>query len=526
MWWIALYLPQWPLEALGTPPPDAVEEGGAVVCRGRLAAQSGVHPGMSLAAAQARMPGLVWRSRRPELEAQGLRAIALAVMRLSPHLCLKPEGFLIELQASQRLFGGPLQIWQELAKTIDTYKVNAHMAAAPFAEAAWLLARVRGPWRQQAQRLGRPAGPALGVAQSRQPQAVRPLLDALPLPPVLQAWGVAQPAGQLLAGMGVSCLGELRGLPRAGLRRRLPKTLIERLDRAYGDEPDPRVFWTPPAVFDERLELPQRSTDMSCLTPALTHLLQALQGWLASHGRLAQVLALHLLHEARRHEALPDTVHVLRLSAPENEAGVLHRLWSERLGRHALSAPVVALRLVLRASQVRQTQEQQQPLALTSASLHSSADPAEVRQSLARLLDRLQARLGDQAVQGLVCVDDHRPERASRWVAPEAVAGPTRAISSPTADPAGPHASAPCTLEPLWLLPEPEPLDERQGRPVHAGGPLVLRTRPQRIEAGWFDGQPVCRDYHVAEGPDHRLRWVFLQRAGDGHAWFLHGWFG
>ncbi|NBU50643.1 MAG: DNA polymerase Y family protein, partial [Betaproteobacteria bacterium] len=55
--------------------------------------------------------------------------------------------------------------------------------------------------------------------------------------------------------------------------------------------------------------------------------------------------------------------------------------------------------------------------------------------------------------------------------------------------------------------------------------PLVLRTRPERIEAGWFDGQPVCRDYHVAEGLDHRLCWVFRERRSPNQGWFLHGWF-
>ena len=55
--------------------------------------------------------------------------------------------------------------------------------------------------------------------------------------------------------------------------------------------------------------------------------------------------------------------------------------------------------------------------------------------------------------------------------------------------------------------------------------PLVLRTRPERIEAGWFDGQPVCRDYHVAEGLDHRLCWAFRERRSPNQGWFLHGWF-
>ena len=79
---------------------------------------------------------------------------------------------------------------------------------------------------------------------------------------------------------------------------------------------------------------------------------------------------------------------------------------------------------------------------------------------------------------------------------------------------------------PVWLLPEPLRLPERDGVPVH-GSPLVLLSRAERIEAGWFDGALVCRDYHVAEGEDHRLRWIYRTRCETGGemAWYLHGLF-
>jgi len=521
MWWIALYLPQWPLEALGVPTLDAVEDGGGIVCLGPAAAQAGVCLGMSVPAAQARLPQLKVWPRRPEQEARALRALALAALRFSPHLHLRADGLLIEVQSSLRLFGGPLRLWQQFQAVMNTFDVSAHLAAAPFPEAAWLLARVRGPWRLQALAQHRPAGPELGVAQSRHPQAVCRALDALPVPPVLQAWDAPPATHHLLQGLGVATLGQWRALPRAGLQRRLGQEGLSRLDRAYGHAPDPRPFWAPPTAFDERVDLPERTTDAGLIVLALQHLLQALEGWLVAQGRLAQALTLHLLHEARRHESLPDTLHPLRLAAPERRAGLLQRLWAERLHRQPLSAPVVALRLVLQASETPQTQEWQQPLKVATTLQPGSQDPADIRQALARLLDRLQARLGPQAVQGLQCEDDHRPERASCTVplTGEAAQGFIR----PEAPAQPPHRPPP--PQPLWLLPEPEPLSEHQGRPVHRGVPLVLRTRPERIEAGWFDGQPVCRDYHVAEGLDHRLCWVFRERRSPNQGWFLHGWF-
>ena len=530
MWWIALYLPQWPLEALGPPLPDAVEEGGHIVSLGAVAAQAGVRVGMSLPAAELRCPGLKVKPRQPDQEARALRTIALAVSRFSPNLHLRPDGLLMEVQASLRLFGGPLSLWRQMQQLIHSFNVSIHLAAGPFPEAAWLLARVRGPLQQHAQqapRLQGPnpsphqggnqgrrpcVGPPLGVLQSRQPDAIRPVLDGLPVPLVLQAWGAPLATHHLLEGLGVACLGQWRALPRAGLKRRLSEELLQRLDQAYGLAADPQTYWTLPPTFDERLDLPERSADIDLIIQAVRHLLQALEGWLMAQGLMARTLALHLLHESRRSEPLPDGLHTLRLSAPEWRADALLRLWAERLGRQTLIAPVRALRLALHASERPGSQDLQQALPMATRLQAASQDPLETRQALARLLDRLQARLGDQAVQGVRCQDDHRPERASRSVTPKELAD----------DEVHPVAPLP---RPLWLLSEPEPLTEHQGRPVHQGHPLALRTRPERIEAGWFDDEPVCRDYHVAEGPDHRLCWIYRERRGPSQGWFLHGWF-
>jgi protein ImuB len=528
MWWIALYLPQWPLEALGIPLPDAVEEGGHIICVGPVAARAGVHRGMSLPAAELRLPGLKVLARRPQQEAQALRMIAMAALRFSPNLHLRPDGFLIEVQSSLRLFGGPLRLWQQLQRVTHEFKVSNHLAAGPFPETAWLLARVRGPGQVQARHSRLSNALPLGVAQSRSIEALRPALDALPVSLVLQAWEAPPAVDGLLQGLGVRTLGEWRALPRAGLQRRLGPDAMLRLDAAYGQAADPRAFWAPPPTFDERLDLPERTAEFEGLVPALQQLLQALQGWLMAQGRLAGAMALHLLHEARRHEPLPDTVHRLHLAAPEQRADALQRLWGERLQREPLSAPVVALRLVLQASERAQTQDLQQALPMATRLQPGSQDPADTRQALAHLLDRLQARLGEEAVQGLHCRDDHRPERASAAINLTGKAAALAVVEGVVDRPAPGSMAQPLPRplpRPLWLLDKPEPLTEHRGRLVHRGTALVLRTRPERIEAGWFDGEPVCRDYYVAEDADHRLCWIYREHRAQAQGWFLHGWF-
>lgn len=119
--------------------------------------------------------------------------------------------------------------------------------------------------------------------------------------------------------------------------------------------------------------------------------------------------------------------------------------------------------------------------------------------------------------------------------ASEAAPFPAVAASRPAASSVPPEAFAAAVsltapLRPTWLLDPPEPLaSDAYGRPLH-GGPLQLCSRAERIEAGWFDGGLARRDYHVALGSDHRLRWIYRERSAGAAAheagWFLHGWFG
>ncbi|MGA7539054.1 MAG: hypothetical protein WBW93_09820, partial [Steroidobacteraceae bacterium] len=77
---------------------------------------------------------------------------------------------------------------------------------------------------------------------------------------------------------------------------------------------------------------------------------------------------------------------------------------------------------------------------------------------------------------------------------------------------------------PLWLLPKPRQLNERDGLPRRRG-PLRLLGAAQRIETGWWDGAEIARDYYTAVDNRGARLWVFREREPP-HRWFLHGVFG
>jgi protein ImuB len=85
---------------------------------------------------------------------------------------------------------------------------------------------------------------------------------------------------------------------------------------------------------------------------------------------------------------------------------------------------------------------------------------------------------------------------------------------------------------PVWLL-SPEPLVERRSSPLFDGRPLRLLAGPERIEAGWWDGELAGRDYFIAQAAGGALIWIYRERlplsrgAGEETSgWFLHGRFG
>lgn len=495
MLWFALHLHALPLEAwlatLGpwpTPRPSCVVEARRVLQADAAAREAGIEPGMSAATAASLVAGLQAFARDPAREAAQVRHLALALARFTPSVVLQADGVLLEVSASLRLFGGARALWHAVREAAQACGVQSlRMAAAPTATAAAVLARAEPP------------SPLL----RRRP--VRERLDALPLDAAAQAWAIEARLLELLHGIGCRTLGDVRMLPRTGAQRRGAAPLLDAIARAHGQASDPQRWFELPRRFEQRLELAHRADDAAMLVFAVQRLVQPLAGWLAQQWLAAARLSLVLRHETSIRRTQPDTSVALSLADPTRDAAQIALLLRERLQRLALPAPVYAI-----------------ALRLDEAVSHAGRDTALWREAGAAggedaraLFDRLAARLGPERVRRPVLAADHRPERAM-------VLRPLHEAASRS------PAIAPNAPRPAWLLPEPQRLaeDPALGRPLHQGVPLVLASRAERIEAGWFDGEPVSRDYHVAQARDHRWLWVFHERRGTQSHWYLHGVFG
>jgi protein ImuB len=486
MLWLGLYLPDLPLEVVvrggSLPGPLAIAESGArlIACNG-AARRQGLHPGMGVNAARVLAPHLVVRERDARAEAAALERLAAWAGHLTSRVSLVSEGregagLLLEVGGSLRLFGGLRPLRGKALAGLADLGYRARNALAPTPLAAWWLAR---------------AGREAVVTD---PDALPRHLSPLPL----RAMGLPQARAEALAGLGVRTLGEVLALPRAGLARRLGEDLPALLDRALGQAPDPRPIYRSPPRFQARQGLPAPVDDSEALAFAARRLLLELAGFLLARGRGAEALTLHLFHHRP-----PATRITLTLSTPSRDAEHLLFLLRQRLERVTLDDPV--LEVGLTAERLTPLESRPGDLFATGHGDHGLGDGGD--DDWQRLVERLTARLGSEAVHGLCIRADHRPERAHARCAP----GERTAIAS--------HGH-----RPLWLLPSPRPIAQQGGLP-HLNGPLTLRQGPERIETGWWDGQEIARDYYVAEHPSGERLWVYRERSRNG-GWFLHGLFG
>ena len=412
-------------------------------------------------------------------------------LQFTPLVARREDALLLEVSASQRLFGGVDALLAQLLKP------NWAPALVDYAQGATsLIAFARLQCRRAAHDLA---------------------VDALPL----RTLAAARPHLPTLARLGLSTWGQLRALPRGGLVRRFGAGLVDALDCAYGQRAEIYPWLTLPEVFDAPLELLSSVESAPALLFGARRLLAQLQVWLRARQR--GVLALELLWEldARRSNVLHVDVHhsggahgrlELRTAQPTKDMTHLARLMAEQLARVTLPAPVLHLRLRSLLTQ---------PLAGESASLL----PEDVRHgdSLHQLLERLSARLGAEQVRCVRLRAEHRPEHMQCW-------GPTlnamkkgafHAYPTRTGGQNGQVVSAQGALYPSWLLATPLRLDVQQGQPQYQGV-LTLLAGPQRLEAGWLEGVAALRDYYVARSPGAGLVWVYCDRL-KATRWYLHG---
>ncbi|MNJ25376.1 DNA polymerase IV [compost metagenome] len=460
-----------------------------------MAARAGLTPGMTLADARARTPVLRTVVHRPQADDALLAAALEDFGRFSPMVALDPpHGLMLDVTGCAHLFGGEAG----LARAVQTRAGRAGLiircALAGTPQAARALARF---------------GPGGIFAED----AARPALRRLPV----AALELAEKDEQALRRAGLKRLGDLDERPRAPLAARFGADFPARLARVLGDE-DVRITPhrpPPPVVVDrvffEPISAPEDVERVlsDLLVDVADRLDQIGQG-----GRAFQAGFYRIDGATRRI--------TVRTGRPTRDAGAVLRLFRERLA--ALETP---LDPGFGFDQMRMAVPVVERLAPAQTGLAGETPGDE---ELDRLIDRLTARLGAEAVLRFQPRGSHLPERAARTVPASAV--PADGAEWPALSPEDPP------LRPLHLFSPPQPVETLaeapDGRPFQfrwrrVSHRVVLAEGPERIAGEWWRApDQKTRDYYRVEDREGRRFWLFRQGLygeTDEPRWFIHGLF-
>ncbi len=474
MLWLCITLPQLPLEALQCeqserPTVVTALEGNvrSVVCCNPAAERVGLKPAMNFTTVLAILPEVIALERRVSAEQAALERLATWAYQFSGSVILgeifadarraQTPALWLEIGASLRLFGGFRKLIEQLEVELHKLSYSYQLGIAPTLEGSALLARTGV----------RVAITSVSALRARIENASVSWLN-------LDPWIPEQ-----LRTVGVRTVGMLVALPRDGVAKRFGPEVCDYLDRLIGAAPDPRPTYRLPPQYHARCEFEAEIHSTEALLFPLRRMLREFVGFLRARDTGVQQFTLRFIHRETVATAL-----TIGLSMPDRNSDRFLALTRERLERSALPASSVALEL--------SAEEFAMPTGLHIDMLSGATEQSE---ELGHTIDRLVARLGEAQVHGVKAVAEHRPEAS--WA---------------TADAHDSRQHLEFPDRPLWLLPEP--------KPIQLGGMPTL-TSAERIESGWWDGGDVRRDYFIARTPQGAALWIFKD-LNDG-SWHLHG---
>ena len=450
----------------------------------------GLRPGLPLAQALARIPGLAVMPAEPAADAAALARLAVWCLRYAPLTAPDPpDGVWIDATGATHLAGGEAALLADLVARLQQAGFAARAAIADTPGAAHAVARYA----------------------ATQTTIVPPGTTAVALAPLpIHALRLPDNTVETLHRLGLTRIGQLMAAPRAPLARRFGAPLLRRLDQALGQVFEPIVPLDPPTLISRRLPFVEPLFTAEAFTAVIARLTRSVCRRLEHAGLGARRLDLLF-------ERVDGSIQAIRVGTarPTHDPAHLARLLDEQLETVDPGPGVEAMRLTL-------------PLVEPFAHTQTATLTEEATPDLSVLLDRLANRLGAARVYRVAPVESDVPERAVRRV--------------PALAPPG-HRTWPEALpRPARLLSPPQPVSALAPLPDHPPVAFTWRHKrfrvrradgPERIHGEWWrrDAEtPAVRDYFQVEDEDGRRYWLF--RRGDGVdaatgdlSWFLHGIF-
>ncbi len=412
------------------------------------------------------------------------------------------DGLMLDTTGADHLWGGEVALVADMRRAFTQMGLSTRIAIAPTVGSAWALAR---HGREKVEICA--------------PDDLAARLGALPV----AALRLDGNTVLLLERLGFRSIAALAEVPRAAMARRfrhgtpLPGDPLARLDQAMGRTTEPLTADAITEPLRSLRTLAEPITEIDSFSHVLAHLMADL----AVQMEARNIGARGLCFTGYRVDGAVSAIQV-RTSRPSREPAHLAKLFENRIETldPGFGFEVMVLDLI-----------DGQDLALAQPDLSGETDTGV---ALSRLVDRLIARLGRQAVLRPLGHGSHVPERAEILVPADTDMPPRpRGPAAPEQE----EAHAP--WRPLRLLPRPEEVEVLHAVPDGPPARFIWRRQthrvvrsggPERIAPEWWREKSVVRlrDYYNVEDSDGRRYWLYREGvAGDGRGgnphWFLHG---
>lgn len=472
----------------------------------------------------------VW-AHDPRADREALERLAVWCHRYSPLVGLddatEPDCLLLDVTGVARFFDGEEALAQRILAQFARREIVARIGLADTVGVAWAAARFGQSRERKAES---------GVVQDQDrlecrwlrrrvvdpprpasiPGEISPLITIVPTEQTseflaampLTALRLTDELLDLLGQLGLQWVGELESLPRADFNARFGLELLHRWDQTCGRLDEPIVALPLPQSFEAEQFFENPIGDRVTLEFVLKQLVQRAAQLVGMAGRGA--LRAEVLFDCKAAGNLHFDVGLFRPSA---SADHLFGLLQMRLERLRLPSKVETM--VVRIIESAELEKHQ-------AELFDSGTTAHHTRQMADLIDRLASRLGRDRILGVRLLAEAQPERAYRYESlVDAKRRSTRRPSSRDLPPRPVQLlRRPVRLATVAIVPD--------GPPLHftlpSGQQRVAKSwGPERIQTGWWRGQPIHRDYYRVETDRGMRFWLFRRRA-DGN-WFLHGVF-
>ncbi len=455
----------------------------------RIATERGIHAAMSLAEAQALLESALFLPHDPEADSQQLESLAYFCHRYSPTVGVERSHdshcVLLDVTGCSHLFGDEFGLVRQLVTELAEQGYFGHVAAAKTIGAAWAIARYGHK-----------------TASDRRLRSLP--VEALRIPDKLVS---------CLHEFDLRMVGQLKALPRDALPARFGTILHERLDQMFGQAEELLIPVSRPEPVSAKWMTDEPIRNPKAIRYVCENLLAEIVDAVCTRNEGILRLTLTL-----RSESAAPMSFELGMTRPADSAPHVMGLLDLKFETQPIPEWVSAIQMEASITA---------PLRIRQQCLFEDDQPND-ESDTRRLIDRLGARLGRQAVIRPRLLPEAVPEQAVTYKSLADLPTKTKAMES----------APPAAHRPLDLHPKPERIamttpasaestatesSSASFRWNQQSFQIAHATKPERISTGWWQSTgSIHREYYQVETQSGSRFWLYRDASGE---WFLHGVF-